>query len=63
MVAAEAARVGSSASAPAFLPGLYVPPSYIPPLGSSFVPTLASLSTFNYAPLPVSVAMQQYSAA
>ena len=52
--------VGSSASAPAYLPGLYVPPSYIPPLGSSFVPTLASLSTFNYAPLPVSVAMQQY---
>lgn len=46
--------------APAFLPGLYNPPSLINDLGTSFVPTVASLSRFNYAPIPLSVAMQQY---
>jgi hypothetical protein len=52
--------ISSSASAPAVLPGLFVPPSLINPLGTNFVPTIASLSTFNYAPLPLSVAVQQY---
>ncbi len=41
-------------------PGLFTPPDYIPPLGTNFVPTVASLSTFNYAPIPLKVALQQY---
>ena len=31
-----------------------------PPFGSSFVPSVTTLSTFNYAPIPLNVALQQY---
>jgi len=40
------------------LPGTFVPTSYIPPY--MFVPTVSALSAFNYAPIPLSVALQQY---
>lgn len=52
--------ISNGASAPAYLPGLFTPPTLVNPLGTSFVPTVTSLSTFNYAPIPLSVAMQQY---
>ena len=41
-------------------PGLFIPSSFIPPFGSSFVPTTAALSTLNYAPIPLNVALNQY---
>jgi len=42
------------------LPGTFVPTTYIPPLGTSFVPTVTALSALNYAPIPLKVALQQY---
>ena len=50
----------SSAVAGAVLPGTFHPTNFIPPLGTSFVPTVSALSAFNYAPIPLSVALQQY---
>lgn len=41
-------------------PGLFSPPDFVPPLGTNFVPTVVSLSTFNYAPIPLNVALQGY---
>ncbi|MDG3003494.1 beta strand repeat-containing protein [Paludisphaera mucosa] len=41
-------------------PGLFVPSTFVSPFGSSFVPTISALSQFNYAPIPVSVALSQY---
>jgi len=53
--------IGSGAVAGAVLPGTFVPTNYIPPLGTSFVPTVAALSAFSgYAPIPLSVALQQF---
>ncbi|MGA2699651.1 MAG: integrin alpha [Isosphaeraceae bacterium] len=40
------------------LPGTFVPTDYIPPY--MFVPTDSALSALNYAPIPLSVALQQY---
>ncbi len=50
----------SSAVAGAVLPGTFPPTNFISPLGTSFVPTVSALSAFNYAPIPLSVALQQY---
>jgi hypothetical protein len=52
--------VGSGAVAGAILPGLFTPTTFIPPFGSSFVPTVTNLSALNYAPIPLSVALKQY---
>lgn len=52
--------IGGGGLAGAFQPGLFIPTSNISPLGSSFVPTVASLSTLNYAPIPLNVALQQF---
>jgi len=41
-------------------PGLFVPSTYVSHFGSSFVPTIAALSQYNYAPIPVNVALNQY---
>jgi hypothetical protein len=41
-------------------PGLFTPSVFIPPLGTNFVPSVTSLSTYNYAPLPLRVALQQF---
>jgi hypothetical protein len=52
---------GGGASAGAVLPGTFFPTTYIPPLGTSFVPTVAALSALStYAPIPLNVALQQY---
>ncbi|MBV8311608.1 MAG: hypothetical protein JO344_14595, partial [Planctomycetaceae bacterium] len=50
----------SSAVAGAVLPGTFHPTNFISPLGTSFVPTVSALSAFNYAPIPLRVALQQY---
>ena len=50
------------AVAGAVLPGTFHPTNFISPLGTSFVPTVSALSAFNYAPIPLRVALQQYSA-
>ena len=43
------------------LPGTFHPTNFISPLGTSFVPTVSALSAFSgYAPIPLSVALQQY---
>jgi len=43
------------------LPGEFTPTTYISPLGTNFVPSVASLSTLSsYAPIPLKVAIQQY---
>ncbi|HMF37275.1 MAG TPA: hypothetical protein VKF17_11570 [Isosphaeraceae bacterium] len=52
--------IGVGAVAGAVLPGTFVPTTYIPPLGTSFVPTVTALSALNYAPIPLKVALQQY---
>jgi hypothetical protein len=52
--------VSGGGLAGAILPGLFQSTSFIPPFGSSFVPTVTSLSTLNYAPIPLNVALQQY---
>jgi hypothetical protein len=44
----------------AILPGLFTPSTFVPPFGSSFVPSVTALSTLNYAPIPLNVALQQY---
>ncbi len=42
-------------------PGPVTSTTYNPPFGASqFVPTISQFSTYNYAPIPLSVAMQQY---
>jgi hypothetical protein len=54
---------GSSggAIAGAVPPGLFVPPDFVPPFGSSFVPTVTALSALSsYAPIPLNVALNQY---
>jgi len=52
---------GIGAVAGAVLPGTFFPTTYIPPLGTSFVPTVAALSALStYAPIPLKVALQQY---
>ncbi|WP_165071012.1 beta strand repeat-containing protein [Paludisphaera rhizosphaerae] len=48
---------GLSAAVP---PGATTSTTFVSPFGSSFVPSLSSLSQFNYAPIPVSVAISQY---
>jgi len=50
----------SSAVSSAVLPGTFHPTNFISPLGTSFVPTVSALSAFNYAPIPLNVALQQY---
>ena len=57
VAAAELGRGLRGCSAPA---RPLLPPDFIPPLGTNFVPTVTSLSTFNYAPIPLKVALQQY---
>ena len=42
------------------LPGAFTPTTFVSPLGTNFVPSVASLSTYNYAPIPLKVALQQY---
>ncbi len=51
---------GSGAVSGAILPGTFVPTNFVPVFGSSFVPTVSALSAFNYAPIPLKVALQQY---
>jgi hypothetical protein len=41
-------------------PGVFKPPTFIPPFGTSFVPKISDLSALNYAPLPLNVALNQY---
>ncbi len=52
--------IGVGAVAGAVLPGAFVPTTFIPPFGTSFVPTVTALSALNYAPIPLKVALQQY---
>ena len=52
--------IGTGGVAGAILPGLFTPTTFIPPFGSSFVPTVTNLSALNYAPIPLSVALKQY---
>ena len=52
--------VAGGGLAGAILPGLFTPTTFVPPFGSSFVPSVTTLSTFNYAPIPLNVALQQY---
>ena len=52
--------IGAGAVAGAVLPGAFVPTTFIPPFGTSFVPTVTALSALNYAPIPLKVALQQY---
>jgi len=45
----------------AVLPGTFVPTTFIPPFGTSFVPTVTALSALSsYAPIPLNVALQEY---
>jgi hypothetical protein len=39
---------------------LFTPTTFIPPFGTNFVPSVTTLSEMNYAPIPLSVALQQY---
>ncbi|MDR3621483.1 MAG: hypothetical protein P4L85_19185 [Paludisphaera borealis] len=41
-------------------PGLFTPVSYLSQFGGSFVPTISAMSQYNYAPIPMSVALSQY---
>ena len=41
-------------------PGLVTPINYLSHFGGSFVPTISAMSQYNYAPIPVSVALNQY---
>jgi hypothetical protein len=42
-------------------PGLFTPSAFVPPFGSSFVPTVNALSALStYAPIPLNVALNQY---
>ena len=52
--------IGVGGVAGAILPGTFHPTTFIPPLGTSFVPTVSAFSAFNYAPIPLKVALQQY---
>ncbi len=53
--------IGGGGVAGAVLPGTFHPTTFIPPLGTSFVPTVTALSALTgYAPIPLSVALQQY---
>jgi hypothetical protein len=53
--------IGSGAVSGAVLPGTFHPTTFIAPFGTSFTPTVSALSAFTgYAPIPLSVALQQY---
>jgi hypothetical protein len=41
-------------------PGVFVSPTFNPPFGTSPVPRISDLSAFNYAPIPLRVALEQY---
>jgi FG-GAP repeat len=41
-------------------PGAFTPINYLNQFGGSFVPSVSSMSQYNYAPLPMSVALSQY---
>ncbi|AMV38997.1 beta strand repeat-containing protein [Planctomyces sp. SH-PL62] len=51
---------GSGGVAAPIPPGVFSPSTYVSHFGSSFVPTISALSQFNYAPIPVNVALNQY---
>lgn len=41
-------------------PGLVIPTELISPFGTNFVPAVSTLSRMNYAPIPLSVAIEQF---
>ena len=51
---------GTGGLAAAIPPGVFVPATYNSQFGGSLVPTISALSQYNYAPIPLSVAMSQY---
>lgn len=51
---------GTGGLSTAIPPGVYVPVTYNSQFGGSMVPSISALSQYNYAPIPMSVALSQY---